>query len=240
MTNSILRPPLLLLHGALGAAAQFAALCPLLEPHFRVFTLDFEGHGPRPAAARGYQLAFFVDNIAAFIAAESLPAVRIFGYSMGGYAALVLAARQPELVYSVMTLGTKFFWDEPTATREAARLDPATIKAKVPAFAHALAARHASGAGWEAVVRGTATVLHGLGAEPLLPPAVLAGIRQPVRVLVGDRDATVPLEETATAYRTLPLGQLAVLPGVGHPLERIPSAVLAAHIDAFFRPEPAA
>ena len=240
MTDSAARPSLILLHGALGAAAQLAPLAAHLESRFRVFTLDFEGHGPRPATVGGWRLARFADNLAALIEAEQLGPARVFGYSMGGYAALALAARQPELIHSVVTLGTKFWWDDATAAGEAARLDPMTIGAKVPAFADTLAARHLLGAGWEAVVAGTADVLRDLGRAPLLTPAGLAATPHPVRVLVGDRDATVSLEETAAAYRALPAGQLGVLPGVGHPLERMPLAVLAAQITDFFAPAAAA
>lgn len=230
------RPPLVLLHGALGSAAQFAFLRPLLETQFRVLTLDFDGHGPQAVREGNWRLSHFVENLAALLTTENLVPARIFGYSMGGYAALVLAARQPSLIHSVLTLGTKFVWDEATAAREAARLDPTTLQAKVPAFAQALAARHAAGAGWEAVVRGTAEVLRDLGRAPLLNAAVLAGIAGPVRLLVGDRDATVSVEETAAAWRALPAGQLGVLPGTPHPLEQIAPERLAAQIADFFIP----
>ena len=234
MTAPDLRPPLVLLHGALGTAAQLAPLAELLEPRFRVLTLDFAGHGPRPAPIGGWRLQRFVENLAEYLAAENLGPVRVFGYSMGGYVALALAAQRPALVHSVVTLGTKFVWDEATAAAETSRLDPAVIAAKVPGFAATLASRHAEGAGWEAVVRGTAEVLRDLGRAPLLSPAVLAGIPHPVRVLVGDRDATVSIEETANAYRMLPAGQLGVLPGIPHPLERVnPLAMVAAHINGF-------
>lgn len=236
MTASDSRSTLVLLHGALGAAAQFTQLAPLLNPYFRVLTLDFAGHGARPADADGWRLARFADDLAALLRTEHPGPARVFGYSMGGYAALVLAARQPALIHSVVTLGTKFEWDEATAAREAARLDPAVIQAKVPAFAAALAARHAAGVGWETVVRGTADVLRDLGRAPLLSPSVLAGIAQPVRVLVGDRDATVSVEETAAAYRALPAGQLGVLPGTPHPLEQVSLTGLVDQLLHFFAP----
>jgi pimeloyl-ACP methyl ester carboxylesterase len=229
-----LRPPLVLLHGALGAAAQLAPLASLLVDHFRVFVLDFSGHGARPGAAMAWRLETFVADLADVLTAASIGPARVFGYSMGGYVALTLAARQPELIHSVLTLGTKFVWDEATATRETARLDPAIIRAKVPAFADSLAALHAAGSGWETLVSGTAEVLRDLGRNPLLSPEVLATIPQPVRVLVGDRDATVTVEETATAYRALPNGQLGVLPGTPHPLDRVKPVLLAAQIRAFF------
>ncbi|MBC7449073.1 MAG: alpha/beta fold hydrolase, partial [Hymenobacteraceae bacterium] len=112
MTAPDLRPSLVLLHGALGAAAQFTSLAPLLVARFRVYTLDFAGHGPRPVSADNWRMDHFVDNLVALLDAENLGPARVFGYSMGGYAALVLAARQPARIHSVLTLGTKFEWDE--------------------------------------------------------------------------------------------------------------------------------
>jgi pimeloyl-ACP methyl ester carboxylesterase len=157
---------------------------------------------------------------------------------MGGYVALALARQQPDLIHSVMTLGTKFFWDEATAAREAARLDPAVVETKVPQFARELEARHTA-SGWQTVVSETAAMLRDLGAHPLLSAEFLAEIQQPVRVVVGDRDATVSVEETTAAWRALPKGQLQVLPATPHPLERVSVALLAESIRAFMASGPA-
>jgi pimeloyl-ACP methyl ester carboxylesterase len=43
----------------------------------------------------------------------------------------------------------------------------------------------------------------------------LKTIKIPVLVMAGDHDFT-SLEETALIYRSLPAGQLAILPGTGH------------------------
>ena len=58
----------------------------------------------------------------------------------------------------------------------------------------------------------------------------LATVDLPVRVMVGDRDATVTLDETAAAYRALPRGELAVLPRTGHPLEQVDVTRLAGEL----------
>lgn len=79
-----------------------------------------------------------------------------------------LAATQPHLVTAVATLGTKFRWDPATAAREAGRLDPATIRAKIPKFADTLAKRHAGAGGWEIVATQTAEQLRNLGDHPVL------------------------------------------------------------------------
>ena len=39
--------------------------------------------------------------------------------------------------------------------------------------------------------------------------------------MVGDRDTTVSVEESAAAYRALPSGELMVLPRTQHPIERV-------------------
>ena len=91
----------------------------------------------------------------------------------------------------------------------------------MPKFATALEARH-TGAGWETLLASTAELLHELGARPRLTDEVLASIAQPVRVGVGDRDATVTIEECAAAVRQLRSGELEVHPRTSHPFEKAP------------------
>jgi pimeloyl-ACP methyl ester carboxylesterase len=225
---------LLLLHGALGASAQFAALAPLLADRFRVHAPDFEGHGAAPSRGRPFAMTHFAENVLAHLDAHGIERANVFGYSMGGYAALHLAATHPERVAAIATLGTKFVWDPATAAREAGRLDPAVIRTKVPRFAEALAERHAGAGGWERVLSDTAALLRDLGERPPLTPEVLATIPHRVRAMVGDRDATVSVEETAAAYRSLPAGELAVLPRTPHPLEQVDAARLASALIEFF------
>jgi pimeloyl-ACP methyl ester carboxylesterase len=100
----------------------------------------------------------------------------------------------------------------------------------VPAFAHALAERHTGAGGWEAVLARTAALLTALGDGPPLTPAALAAITCPVRVLVGDRDATLPVAECVEAVRALPHGELGVLPGTPHPLEQVDVGRLAREV----------
>lgn len=224
-------PALLLLHGALGSSAQFAAVVPLLQKRYQVHTLDFEGHGHRPTQ-RPFRMEHFAENILEYLDQQALPAAHCFGYSMGGYVALYLASQQPERVQSVQTLGTKLAWTPEVAAQEIRLLDPAKIRAKVPRFAQELEARHPA-LGWEPVLAQTADLLLHLGQNPLLSLATLAALQCPVLIGVGDRDTTVTLEEAATAYRTLPQGALGVWPNTPHPLEKIPPPQLAYAISEF-------
>ena len=235
MSGSSPSPPLLLLHGALATGAQFDALRPLLAERFTVLpVLDFAGHGATPLDGE-FGVAPFASQAEAVLERTAndagMPA-RIFGYSMGGYVALALARRRPELVARVATLGTKFAWSPESAAREVAMLDLAKMRGKIPRFAEALERLHV-GIGLEALLRHTAAMMQALGAQPTLDAPALAEIAQPVRVMVGDRDTTVGVEESLATVRALAAGELEVLPRTPHPLDRTPLARLAFSVIEF-------
>lgn len=226
-------PPVLLLHGALGSSEQLAPLAERLRARHAVELLDLEGHGDAPARGRVARIEHFAENAAAAIEQRMGGRAALFGYSMGGYVALHLAATRPELVSRVATLGTKLRWSAEIAAREGAMLDAARIRAKVPRFADALAARHRA-AGWEAVLAATREMMTALGARRLLDAATLATLTMPVRLIVGDRDATVSLDECVEAYRALGSGELEVLPATPHPFEKVNLDRLATSLVEFF------
>ncbi|HEV8217207.1 MAG TPA: alpha/beta fold hydrolase [Gemmatimonadaceae bacterium] len=225
---------LVLLHGALGAARQLDPLAEALRTTFRVHQLDFEGHAATPARHRPFRIQHFAENVLELLERDEIESAAFFGYSMGGYVALYLAAERPELVENVATLGTKFRWDPATAGREAGRLDPTTLRAKVPAFADSLSSRHTLEGGWEGVLARTAEFLRDLGDHPPLTDAALARIRQPVRVIVGARDNTVTVDESEDVARRLPHGSFTVLPDTPHPIEQVDVARLSSVLRGVF------
>lgn len=226
-------PDVILLHGALGSSSQLDALADELRPPFRIHQLNFEGHADVPSPGRPFRVEHFAENVLARMDAERISSARFFGYSMGGYVALYLALHRPELVECVATLGTKFRWDRETAEREAARLDPGAIRAKVPRFADALAARHERAGGWEGVLAQTANFLRHLGQAPVLTDATLARIQQPVRIIVGDRDNTVSVEESRAVAHALSNGSVTVLPDTPHPIEQVKVELIASALLGF-------
>lgn len=227
------RANLLLLHGALGAMDQFAPLVPLLSERYEVHTLDFEGHGSAPVGERPFGIELFAENVLAYAQEHSIKSAHLFGYSMGGYVACTLAMSHPSLVMSVATLGTKFFWDPETAARELGFLDVEKISSKVPHFARALAERHTA-IGWENVVSRTRDLLWTLGEQGGLRPDDVAGLEQRVRIMLGDRDTTVAMAECAEMYRAFPRGELEVLPGTRHEIDRVSPERLAYSLTEFF------
>ncbi|MCC7505867.1 MAG: alpha/beta hydrolase [Saprospiraceae bacterium] len=212
-------PPLLLLHGALGSAEQFAELMPMLPDDRSVWALNLPGHGGLPLK-EPFSMTLFAEAILAFMDREAWEVADIFGYSMGGYAALQFALLHPERVRGIVTLGTKFDWTPESAEREKGMLDPAKIEAKVPQFAAALAERHAP-ADWKTLLRYTADLLHGLGNGQVLTQADFARIEAPVVIMRGELDHMVGEAESRQVAEWLPDGMYETLEGTKHPWEQV-------------------
>lgn len=231
ISSQIKMKKLLLLHGALGARSQFAKLEALLRSRFEVHMIDFTGHGLNDMPEEPFSIEMFSGDIKSWINENSPEPVNIFGYSMGGYAALNYAKDNPGKAGKIFTLATKFEWTPETAFREAKMLDAGKIKEKAPKFAEELSARH--GAKWEKILEKTAEMMIVLGNRNVLQQEDLTGIESDVLIGIGDRDKMVTIEESVWAYRLLKNGKLAVLPGTAHPLEQAETARLAFEINEF-------
>ena len=224
--------PLILLHGALGAASQFDQLVIKLSPYFDIHTFDFRGHG-----ADGYEgiitMELFVNDIIDYLDEHGLKRCDIFGYSMGGYAAVIAAMEHPDRIRRIMTLGTKWHWDAETAAKELKMLDPDTILEKVPAYAEMLRLRHA-GQGWQALVHRTAGLISHLGYTGGPTEADFGRVHIPVCVCLGSEDRMVTKEESEYASGCMPGGVFKLLEGLPHPLEKVDISILAEEISCFF------
>lgn len=224
--------PLLLLHGALGTAASFDKWQPLLAHYFSLHTLTFRGHGTHPGQLSGSFFDDFSEDIIQYLDAQNLEQVDIFGYSMGGYAALYTALKHPERVGRIVTLNTKFNWSAETVGRETALLDPDKIAAKVPAFAEHLKAQHGAPY-WRTMLSNTCRLMEQLANQPLLTPTALSQITQKVLVGFCDQDHTAPVADNLYVTRHIPDSGLLVLPFTPHPLEKIPPHLLMPHLTHF-------
>ncbi len=222
---------LLLLHGALGSAAQLEPLADHLRDRFDVFTYDFPGHGGKPFPEHPLTLPILAAHLHEYVREFDLIGSPVFGYSMGGYAALWLESKEQGTFSQIMTLATKFNWRPETAEKEASFLQPEKMELKVPAFAKHLEERHLPN-DWKRVVTETAALMHHLGTHALKQDD-WGNVNCKVRLCVGDRDQTVTMEETARVYTELPLASLSVLPNTQHPFEKMNLQYLSDEIKRF-------
>jgi pimeloyl-ACP methyl ester carboxylesterase len=211
---------LLLLHGAIGSEKQFDSLKSEFANDYNVFTFNFPGHGGIEIPPDGFSIDMFAKSVIDFLNANMLEKVSIFGYSMGGYVGMYLAKNFPERVEKLITLATKFHWDEATSNNEIRMLDPEKIETKIPAFASELERRHQP-VDWKEVLRATGRFLVAIGKSNPLKLDDYSGITIPILILIGDRDKMVTLEETVNIFKLLPNPQFGVLPNTPHPIEQV-------------------
>ncbi|MGV9012087.1 MAG: alpha/beta fold hydrolase [Flavobacteriales bacterium] len=207
--------PVVLIHGALGSSEQLRSLAKRIAP-FDPILVELSGHGQKPVPPEGLSYARFLEDITEVI--EGNEQVHLFGYSMGGYAATLFAARYPERVASVCTLGSKLIWDEAGLQALLKRLDADALAKHVPAYAERLAKEHGTDR-WRELVKATAELVTRDFHAPLLQPEVFARVACPVLVCSGDRDDMALAKDSLEAAARFPKAGALILPQTKHPFD---------------------
>lgn len=225
------KTPLLLLHGALGSKEQLFPLQKLLSSEREVLLMDFEGHG-NFKSKNDFSIERFTQNILDFLKEKKIPKIDIFGYSMGGYVAMNLSLKHPDLIGKIITLGTKFEWTPAFAEKEIRMLNPEAIEMKVPAFAERL--KHLHGIEyWKSVVLKTAKLMQDLGENPTLTKADFQKINISTLICLGTLDAMATQIESKEVSNWLQNGQFLEIENLKHPIEIAPIDKIIAIITNF-------
>jgi pimeloyl-ACP methyl ester carboxylesterase len=132
------------------------------------------------------------------------------GYSDGGNVALLVALQRPDLVRSLVLIGANYHADGVVpGLFEEFDADSELVQNLMLAYGE----RSPDGAEHFPVIIEKESAM--IDREPSLTPDDLRRIAVPALVLVGDDDAVL-LTHTLSLYESLPLGQLAVIPGASH------------------------
>lgn len=224
--------PILFLHGALGTSDQLKQLVEQLDFRQPVHLFNFEGHGSETGISRSFRIEHFAENVLRYMDDKKIEQADFFGYSMGGYVAMYIAKNNPQMAGRIATLGTVLKWNTDISEREVRFLNPNKIREKVPQFAQELERRHP--AGWEEVAAKTKELLLNLGENPKISDSEWEEIPHPVRIYVGDRDATAGVGQSMEVSKMLQNGELMVLPDTPHPIEQVNLKLLACSLSDFF------
>ena len=200
----------------------------------RVITFDNRGVGAS-SGSTPRTIEEMASDAVTFIRALGLEQVDLFGFSMGGMIAQVIAQQQPQLVRKMIIAGTGPAGGEgiekvtrisylDTARGLLTRRDPKE-------FLFFTRTPNGRGAAKEFLARleertndrdkaisvrsfrAQLKAIHRWGQQN---PADLASIRQPVLVMNGESDKMVPTANTIDLDRRLPNSQLVVYPDAGH------------------------
>jgi pimeloyl-ACP methyl ester carboxylesterase len=224
---------ILLLHGAIGAKDQLQSLAENLADEYIVHNINFSGHGGE-ASKKDFSIPHFAGDVLNYLQQNKIKQTNIFGYSMGGYVAMYVAKHHPEIVSKLITLATKFYWDQAVAAKEVKMLDANIILEKVPAFAKQLEQRHLPN-DWKTVLEKTKEMLLQLGENNTLKLEDYSNISIASLLLLGDKDKMISLEETAAVQKALPNATFQLLAGVPHPIEQVDVNLLSSLIKEFIK-----
>lgn len=222
------RTKLLLLHGALGSAEQLKPLAEYLSDSFFVEILEFSGHGATPRQAE-FSMNQFATELKDYLSSTDSEDLNIFGYSMGGYVAMKILARNPNAFKNLFTLGTKLDWTPETAANEVRHLNPEKILEKVPAFAKALANRHGEDR-WQELLKDTADMMLELGNGAALTTEQFQNLPNHVIIGRGSLDNIVSREESESTAELFG-GQYRELKEVQHPIEKVPMDLIKRELE---------
>jgi non-heme chloroperoxidase len=236
-------PPLVLLHGALastgpvwaGSRVAYVDHLQTLAKHFRVIAPDTRGSGATVHPGGPATFDVLADDVVALVEALDLGRPLVAGFSEGAATATLVAIRRPGLVRALINhAGFDYFTDTfPAQVRDqfrpmfggrpgATEADPdaaETAFRAVPPMAEVFSRMQtdydqAQGPDhWRTYLgqffERTTTFAGYTTAD-------FATIAIPALILAGDRDAFCPAEMACAAYRSLPAGELAIVPDTGH------------------------
>ncbi len=207
--NRFAGAPLVLSHGLGDDATTWSELRPVLEATHRVVTWELRGHGANAALAPGDYLPGVASADLLAVVRATGGRVHLAGHSLGGYLSLTVALRHPELVESLVLIGSGPGYRDPAARQAWNReVDRAVLRMPVPPATAALAHQHDS---W--------VIDH------------VAELQPPLLVIVGERDERF---HAGAAYlgRAVDGSTVRYIVGAGHHPQRThPQEVAAALLE---------
>jgi pimeloyl-ACP methyl ester carboxylesterase len=215
--------PLVVLHGAFMTIGAMGALVPMLAEVRQVVAVELQGHGHTADVDRPLSYEQMADDVAGLIRHLGIERADVFGYSMGGGAALQLAMRHPALVRKLVVVSA-------SSTSDGAYPE---VWAGIEQITPELFA----GTPWKeeydrvapdpAAFPALVEKMKQLDGQPFSWPSdEIRAISAPTMIVIGDSDGTTP-EHAVELFRLrgggvfgdmagLPSARLAVLPGTTH------------------------
>ena len=235
--------PLVVLHGAYMDIPSMGEIIPRLARTHRVYALEFQGHGRTTDIGRPITYENLADDVAAFMDAVGLQNADVFGYSMGGQAALQLAIRHPARVNKLVAASVAYDlrgW-QPVYTEFIPQMSVEGML-QMPFFKE----KAERDPGFTTLIE----KLIQLEKEPMAWEAEITQLKMPVLVIAGDADVST-LEHNIALFKLLgggvmgdmgqplPAARLAVMPATSHTAVITQVDMLHSFIEPFLKGETA-
>ena len=214
--------PLLFLHSSYSRGIlAFGGQIQPFSQHYRCLFPDFRGHGRTRSKNLEWDTPQIAEDMAGLLRGLGIGRAHLIGYSLGGSVALHLAAKYPELVRSIITIGSGGVADpagadeyEPEALIAAGRTD--VIERMISLHAEA------SGGDWKRHMRQSARDWR---LYPCLAESDWARLTMPLLFIGGELDTFAAKERLLAMQARCPQAEVWVVPGGSHrphmPMEQV-------------------
>lgn len=105
-------PALVLLHGFLETLEMWEDFVPEFSRSHQVICIDLLGHGQTDCLGYLHTMEDMADAVFAVLHHLKIEKAHVIGHSMGGYVALALAERQPQLFEGLCLMNSTFEADD--------------------------------------------------------------------------------------------------------------------------------
>jgi 3-oxoadipate enol-lactonase len=240
-------PPLVLIHGAEADHSMFDRFGALLAGHFSVIAYDQRDSGGTRNPPASYGLAEMADDAAALIAALGHDRAHVFGTSLGGAIAQVLAVRHPGRIDRLVLSSTFRAGVPPLSINPEVFPRLAALRAGLPGTAAEIATYFFPAAYIAAhpevidIFNGTSRTAEqrqrraGILAQDVT--CDLTAITAPTLVLVGADDRLIPPAHTLSLAHEIANVRTVALPDLGHVATLQAPDVVAREVIAFLKTE---
>jgi len=201
-----------------------------------VMAPDLRGCGASPLGTAPVSIVRYADDLALLLEALGLNSAVVCGLSMGGYVALDLVRRRPELVRGLVLMDTRAESDSEEGRRGRDELAETVRREGVAALVERLASRLLAPQTLTGVPRVVAELRRMILRQPLEgviaalhsmrdradSSSLLSHIAVPTLVMAGADDQLIPAATARALAEQIPGAQFTLVAGAGHlpPLEQ--------------------
>ena len=219
-------PVLMLSNSFLTDGGMWDFQIPAFARDHRVLRYDSRGHGDTQASPPPYSITLLTDDAIVLLDALAIPRVHFIGLSMGGMVGQLLAATHPERLRSVTLCDTacrlppESAWDERIALARskgaAGFIKPMTERWLTQAYRE----RHPEIVDKIGAMIGRTSLDGIVGCAEAIKrmdlSSILAGIRVPTQIIVGEEDFGTPVSAAEFLHQSIKGSKLAVIKHAAH------------------------
>lgn len=197
--------PLFLLHGFTQSSQSWNEFIPEYNNDYEIYLVDLMGHGRSGAFTEEVSVRSAAQNLMDLTEYLGLKNINAIGYSYGGEILFQLALINPDLIKSMVIIGSCGTWNAED----------------FPEFVEHLSYKNLKNLPWmreqqinDERIRNILDQVPNYAVQ--LSEAELKSIQTRTLLVVGDNDRTTPLECVIRAKTTMPNAFLWIVPNTGH------------------------